>query len=131
MSRAVFNRFPALMLALVFLAVLAAALPAAAHHTFVTKYDNSKKTKLSGTITSVSYQNPHIFFTLEAAGASWTVETESISVAQSNGLTAAKLVEGAQVTITGWPSREKSAEIGLASISFAKGGTITMRKTAR
>ena len=92
---------------------------------------NTKKTKLSGTITSVRYQNPHIFFTLDAGGASWTVETEGISVAQANGLTAAKLVEGAQVTITGWPSREKSAEIGLASIAFSKGGTITMRKTAR
>lgn len=111
-----------------------AALPASfarAHHTFVTKYNGAKQTRISGTITSVSYQNPHIFFTLEAGGTSWRVETEGISVAQSNGMTREKLTEGAKVTITGWPSRDKTAAIGLASITFAKGGTITMRRTAR
>ena len=112
-------------------AAAVSAVPAVAHHSYVTKYDSARQTKLSGTVSSVSYQNPHIFFTLDVGGVSWTVETESISVAQANGLTQAKLVEGAKVTIIGWPSREKSAEIGLASITFEKGGTFTMRKTAR
>lgn len=112
--------------------LLAAAVPAAvAHHSYVTKYDSAKPTKLTGTVGSVSYTNPHIFFQFEASGTSWTVETESISVARANGLTEAILKEGAKATITGWPSREKSAELGLSTIVFDGRPAITMRKTAR
>ena len=122
---------PAAALALSLLVASGVGQPSVAHHSYVSKYDSTRQTKLSGTITSVSYQNPHIFFTLEAGGTSWTVETESISVAQANGLTQAKLVEGAKVSITGWPARDKAAEIGLATITFQGGATITMRRTAR
>mgnify|MGYP000041118360 CR=1 FL=1 len=112
--------------------VTAAALPAAvAHHSYVTKYDSAKLTRLTGTVGSVSYTNPHIFFQFEAGGTSWSVETESISVARANGLTEAILTGGAKATITGWPSREKSAELGLSTITFEGRSTITMRRTAR
>jgi hypothetical protein len=112
---------------------LAAALPlaASAHHTYVAKYDAQKLIKLAGTITAVRYANPHIFFDLDVAGTTWTIETESIPVAQKNGLTETLLVAGAKVTVSGWPSREKGAELGLNTISFAGGKTIVMRKTAR
>lgn len=104
---------------------------ARAHHTFVSKYDAHKLIKLVGTITAVRYANPHIFFDLDVGGATWTIETESIPVAQRNGLTQTLLVAGAKVTVTGWPAREKGAELGLNTISFAGGKTIVMRKTAR
>lgn len=121
--------FPRATLAAV---LVAAIIPAAfAHHSYVTKYDSAKLTKLSGTVGSVSYTNPHIFFQFEAGGATWTVETESISVARANGLTEAVLKGGAKATLTGWPSREKSAEIGLSTIAFDGRPPITMRKTAR
>lgn len=106
-------------------------IPAAAHHSYVTKYDSAKLIKLTGTVGSVSYQNPHIFFAFDAAGTAWTVETESISVARANGLTEAVLKEGAKATLTGWPSREKSAELGLSTITFDGRATISMRRTAR
>ncbi len=112
--------------------LVAAVVPSAvAHHSYVTKYDSSKLTKLTGTVGTVSYTNPHIFFQFEASGSSWTIETESISVARANGLTEAILKEGAKATLTGWPSREKSAEVGLSTIAFDGRPTITMRKTAR
>lgn len=111
---------------------IAIAVPAAvAHHSYVTKYDSAKLTRLSGTVGTVNYTNPHIFFQFEAGGTSWTVETESISVARASGLTESVLKEGAKATITGWPSREKSAEIGLNTIAFDGRPAITLRKTAR
>ncbi|MEW5965053.1 MAG: DUF6152 family protein [Pseudomonadota bacterium] len=121
------------LLAASLLLALAATLPlaAAAHHTYVAKYDAQKLIKLAGTITAVRYANPHIFFDLDVSGTTWTIETESIPVAQTNGLTQALLVAGAKVTVSGWPSREKGAELGLNTISFAGGKTIVMRKTAR
>lgn len=117
-------------------AALAAALcfiPAAAiaHHTYVTKYNSAEKVRLSGTVASVSFGNPHIFFTLQTGKGSWRVETESIPVAKAKGLTAALLTDGAKVSVSGWPARSGAAELGLNSISFAGGPTITMRGTAR
>jgi hypothetical protein len=103
------------------------AIPAAAHHTFVTKYDNTKQVTVSGEVGSVSYSNPHIFF--EVAG--WRVETESIPVANAKGLTKERLTPGAKVKVTGWKARDGKQSLGLHSISFAGGPLIVMRATAR
>jgi hypothetical protein len=102
-----------------------------AHHSFTTKFDSKKKITLSGTIGSVRYSNPHIFFTLETANDSWSIETEGISVAKAKGLTGTHLKTGAKATVTGWPSRSGSAELGLSAISFPGGPSISMRGTAR
>jgi hypothetical protein len=112
-------------------ALIALVLPAAAHHTYVTKYNSSKKITLSGTIGSVRFANPHIFFTLDTAKGSWSVETESLPVAKAKGLTSSLLKEGAKASVSGWPARSGAAELGLATISFAGGPSITMRRTAR
>jgi len=106
-------------------------IPAPAHHTFVAKYNSEKLIKLTGTIVAVRYANPHIFFDVDSAGTVWTIETESIPVAQKKGLSQALLAVGAKVTLSGWPARDKTAELGLATISFAGGKTISMRNTAR
>ena len=103
------------------------ALPAAAHHTFVTKYDNTKLITISGDVGSVQFSNPHIFF--EVGG--WKVETEGVSVAQAKGLTKERLTSGAKVKVMGWKARDGSQSLGLHAISFAGGPSITMRGTAR
>lgn len=102
-----------------------------AHHTYVKKYDSSNKLSLSGTVENVRFSNPHIFFTLETAKGSWTIETESIAVAKAKGLSTAHLKSGAKATVTGRPARGGGAELGLATISFAGGPTVSMRRTAR
>ena len=107
-----------------------------AHHTFVTKYDAKKLVTVSGTITSVSYSNPHIFFDLTGTSKSggtvtWRIETEGILAARAKGLTDAVLKEGARARVTGWLARDGGGEIGLKTITIAGKRTISMRKTAR
>lgn len=116
------------LLAILITGSATAALP---HHTYVKKYDSAKKLTLSGTVENVRYSNPHIFFTLETAKGSWSIETESIAVAKAKGLTTAHLKSGAKATVTGWPARGGGAELGLATISFPGGPAISMRGTAR
>lgn len=110
---------------------LLAAQPAPAHHTYVTKYDSAKLIDVSGIVSSVSFTNPHIFFTVDAGSKSWIVETESLSVANAKGLKASLLKEGAKVKLKGWPARDGSPTMGLKSITFPGGPTILMRGTAR
>jgi Family of unknown function (DUF6152) len=104
---------------------------ACAHHTFVVKYDGSKTVRVAGVITSVEYSNPHMSFTVDSGGKSWTVETESPAAAKAKGLSQSLLKTGAKVTVTGWPARDGSANMGLNSISFAGGATLSLRGTAR
>ncbi len=101
--------------------------PVSAHHTFVSKYDSTKLVTVSGTVGSVSYSNPHIFFDVSG----WTVETEGIPVASGKGLTKERLKVGAKVTVRGWKARDGSGAMGLHSISFSGGPSITMRGSAR
>lgn len=112
------------------IAALIFVLPASAHHSYVSKYDGGKIIRLTGSVSDVSYKNPHIFFTLATSSGSWTIETESISVARSAGLTEDVLKVGAAATVTGWPAKGGGAQLGLKSITIG-GRTITLRGTAR
>ncbi len=111
--------------------ILSATGIAFAHHTYVTKYHPSKKVTISGVVTSVSFFNPHVFFSVQTAKGTWTVESESISVTKSKGLTQNVLKVGARVTVTGWPARNGTARMGLNTINIHGGPTIKMRRTAR
>lgn len=122
---------PRSLLALVAISLLLFTHSAAAHHTFVTKYDPAKLVTVSGVVTSVSFTNPHIHFEVQSGSGTWTVETESISTAQGKGITQGVLKEGAKVTVSGWRARNGSAAMGLRSISISGGPSATMRRTAR
>lgn len=113
-----------------FCAALALSVPALAHHSYVSKYDGAKIIRISGTVSGVSYKNPHIFFTLATSSGSWTIETESVSVARGAGLTDQILKDGAAAAVTGWPARSGGGSLGLKSITIG-GRTITLRGTAR
>ena len=45
--------------------LLAAALPAIAHHSFPAQYDAEKAITLTGTVTKVEWTNPHIFIYID------------------------------------------------------------------
>lgn len=107
-----------------------------AHHSYVSKYDAAKKLTLKGVITSVSYTNPHIFFSIAVAGRSggtseWRIETESILLTRGRGLTEAKLAVGKRVVVTGWPARSGSAELGLSTIRIGNGPALSIRTRPR
>ena len=62
------------------LTLLAAALPAHAHHSFAAQYDAAKPVTLTGKVTKVEWTNPHIFIYMDVpdektgAAVNWALE---------------------------------------------------------
>lgn len=48
--------------------LLLAALPVAAHHSFRAQYDETQMVTLTGTITKISSNNPHVLMYLDVKG---------------------------------------------------------------
>jgi len=71
--------------------VLLAAAPAWAHHTFSVEYDASKCSDMTGTLTKVDWQNPHVYFNVDLKDAdnqvsSWSFEAVSVAFLKRSGI---------------------------------------------
>jgi len=77
----------------VLLSALLAALPAFAHHSFAAEYDSTKPVKLTGNVTRVDWQNPHVYFYIDVKNTetgrieNWAFEMGAPSVIARQGWT--------------------------------------------
>jgi hypothetical protein len=104
-----------------FLAIGAAlALPAAAaaHHGW--GWTDETESRLSGTIKSISFGNPHMHLQLTAADGVWEVDLSPPIVAQGSGFAPGVATAGDRATLTGHRSRDPK-------VRAFKGETITVR----
>jgi len=67
------------------------AVPAFAHHTFSVEYDAAKCSDMTGTLTKVDWENPHVYFYVDLKGAdnqvtSWSFEAVSIAYLKRSGI---------------------------------------------
>jgi Family of unknown function (DUF6152) len=98
-----------------------AALPvaAAAHHGW--GWTQEQESRLSGTIQSISFGNPHMHLQLrDSAGAMWEVDLSPPIVAAASGFAAEHARAGDRAVITGHRARD-------AAVRGFKGETITVR----
>ena len=66
-----------LTIAAIMAAVLAAAAPSFAHHSFAAEFDANKCREFTGTLTKVEWTNPHGFFHVDIKDADGTVHNWS------------------------------------------------------
>src|SRR5687768_18590907 len=88
------------------LALLIAAQPVVAHHSFAAEFDAAKPFKMTGTVTKVEWQNPHTFFYIDVTDASgkvtnWAMELGSPNGLMRNGWTRNTLKIGDSVNVEG------------------------------
>ena len=84
--------------------ILGIAQPVLSHHSHA-MFDTSREVTVTGTVTSFSYQNPHVFLFLEVKGddgnvVPWSVEMSNISNMESRGIYRSTFKVGDVVTVT-------------------------------
>src|SRR5213593_1680871 len=114
-------------------ALLAASIPAAAHHSFQGEYDQSKPLTLVGKLTKVVLENPHGWIYLDAKNSqgkvvNWALEIPGPNVVNRNGfdrsIYQAMVESGEEVTVTAYASRDGSKHAWAGGLTRADGKTV-------
>ncbi len=111
-----------------FVAALALAAVAGAHHSVSGVFDSETRFELTGVIAEVEWINPHVFIHLDVADengevVTWELETAPTQFFRNAGVSKSMLEgDGGEVTITGIRGHDKSKHIGwISRITFADG----------
>jgi len=115
-----------------FLAVLVAVLWTTgvfAHHPFAAEFDTTKPFALSGALTKVEWQNPHVYAYVDAKDTqgkvvNWKVEMGSPAELMKAGWMQSSMKIGDQVTFDGWRARDGSNLANAESVTLPGGAKL-------
>jgi hypothetical protein len=113
--------------------ILAAGLPAWAHHAFSSEFDTSKPITLEGVVTRVDWENPHVFFYVDVADpngvvVNWKCETRGPNGLQRMGWRRDSLKTGDKVIVHGFLARDASHMVDGRQVTLADGRKILSGK---
>src|SRR6476659_4158313 len=92
-------------------AILAAAVPALAHHSFAAEFDAKKPVKLQGTVTRMEWINPHSWIHIDVKKPDGTVEEWMVEGGTPNtllrrGFSKDSLKPGTEIVVDGLQSKD-------------------------
>ncbi len=111
--------------------VLVTSQPVSAHRSEAAEYDTTNPVKVTGTITKVEWQSPHVWFYVDVKDEQGNVTTWGFSTAPPGallrrGVTKDALKIGAVVNVQGSRARDGSHNASGRSVTFADGRNVLM-----
>jgi hypothetical protein len=106
-----------------FVVLVSIAIPALAHHSFSAEFDGTKRVSLTGIITNVKWQNPHVYFYIDVKDAAtskvtnYAVELGSPNGVLGNGLSRDVLKVGMVVSLSGSMAKDGSPKVNGSNIT--------------
>jgi len=106
--------------------LLAAALPAAAHHSFATVFDQNQPVKFTGVVTKVEWSNPHVWFYVDVKDAngavkSYACESGPPNILVRNGWRKDSLKIGDTVTVSAFRAKDSTDTFSTREILLPDG----------
>lgn len=100
--------------------------PLLAHHSFAAEYDSSKPVKVTGYVTRIDWQNPHVYFYIDVKNRdtgrveNWAFEMGAPTAIARQGWTKTTIKVGDEVTVEG--TRAKTGGFHANARSVFMGG---------
>jgi hypothetical protein len=97
------------------------AVPLFAHHPFSQDYDWKKPDTIVGTVSSVEWKSPHVFFVVDGkddhgTSGEWRVELGSPAELSKYGWTMTTLKPAQRVTVDGWLAKNGTRQLNAKSV---------------
>ena len=107
-------------------AVILAAVPLVAHHSFTAQFDRSKPANLTGPVTKFEWINPHARFFMDVKDANgkmvnWEVELSAPAMLMRRGWTTKSLKIGDDVTVVGSMAKDGSNLANATTVTLSDG----------
>jgi hypothetical protein len=103
-----------------------AALPGLAHHSFVAEFDESKPVSVSGVVTKVEWQNPHVWFYVDVKDengkvTNWGFGGGAPGQLMRRGVTKSVIQPGMTIKVEGFRARDGSNNASGGKVTFPDG----------